>query len=160
MSKKFRLAFKRTLCRCCYTSEELLELNGKSKSIYCSDTTAVNSIRKNGNNITKLSFMDLNGTKNVNGFLNTDTWYYLKNGRRSHTCPCYQSHFSIFLDVWTSSTMTQIVFTSAIVKGSDQERRDLETRIPQTAVLLVFVNLNLIPLLKWSLYRLVVAQIY
>ena len=94
MSKKFRLAFKRTLCRCCYTSEELLELNGKSKSIYCSDRTAVNYIRKNANNITKLSFLDLNGTQNVNGLLNPDKLRDItfKNGKRQHSCPCYQSH--------------------------------------------------------------------
>ncbi|XP_060556007.1 pyrokinin-1 receptor-like [Ruditapes philippinarum] len=106
MSKKFRLAFKRTLCRCCYTSEELLELNGKSKSIYCSDRTAVNSIRKNANNITKLSFMDLNGTKNVHGLLNTDKLRDItfKNGRRPHTCPCYQSHSSGRLNELYSDT--------------------------------------------------------
>ncbi|KAK3098819.1 hypothetical protein FSP39_023369 [Pinctada imbricata] len=30
MSKKFRVAFKRTLCRCCYNVEELMELSGRS----------------------------------------------------------------------------------------------------------------------------------
>lgn len=33
MSKKYRMAFKRTLCRCIYTQEELIELSVRSKSV-------------------------------------------------------------------------------------------------------------------------------
>lgn len=93
MSKKFRLAFKRTLCRCCYTSEELLELNGKSKSIYCSDRT---SVRKSANIISKKTFNDKNGTKNAVGLLNPENVREMTyvNGGRPHRCLCYQSESS------------------------------------------------------------------
>ena len=34
MSKKFRVAFRRTLCRCFYDVDELIELSTRSKSVY------------------------------------------------------------------------------------------------------------------------------
>lgn len=42
MSKKFRVAFKRTLCRCCYSVDELIELSGRSKSVMYSDKSPMN----------------------------------------------------------------------------------------------------------------------
>jgi hypothetical protein len=42
MSKKYRMAFKRTLCRCIYTQEELIELSVRSKSVLVySDRTPI-----------------------------------------------------------------------------------------------------------------------
>lgn len=37
MSKKFRMAFRRSLCRCCYNPDELIELSARSKSVLYSD---------------------------------------------------------------------------------------------------------------------------
>ncbi|XP_046568005.1 pyrokinin-1 receptor-like [Haliotis rubra] len=39
MSRKFRRAFKRTLCRCCFSREELAELKGTSRSVLYSERT-------------------------------------------------------------------------------------------------------------------------
>lgn len=91
MSKKFRLAFKRTLCRCCYSSDELLELNGKSsKSVYCS----IHSVRQNAMNsspVTKTSYTDLNGTKILNGLHKPEGKRELlsvNGGNKSPRCTC------------------------------------------------------------------------
>lgn len=95
MSKKFRLAFKRTLCRCYYTADELLELNGKSKSIYCSDRITGHSIRQATNNITKMTSADLNGMKNGSGLLNKETLREMTHqhgGCRPQRCICFHSH--------------------------------------------------------------------
>lgn len=89
MSKKFRLAFKRTLCRCCYTSDELLELNGKSKSVYCS----VHSMRQNANNVTKTSYTDLNGTK-LGGLFKSEGHREIPAvnvGNKTSRCVCCQN---------------------------------------------------------------------
>jgi hypothetical protein len=91
MSKKFRLAFKRTLCRCCYTAEELLVLSGRSKSIYCSDRVVGQSMRKNN---TKLTYVDLNGSK-MNGKIMKPELLrevtYTNGGCRPSRFICYHS---------------------------------------------------------------------
>jgi len=87
MSKKFRLAFKRTLCRCCYTSDELLELNGKSKSVYCS----VHSTRQHTNHITKSSYADLKGTQLLSGLFKSEGQRdapAVSVGNKSTRCTC------------------------------------------------------------------------
>lgn len=87
MSKKFRLAFKRTLCRCWYTSEELLELNSKSKSVYCSGHYP----RNTANHVTKMSYTDLNGTKLHGGMFKQDGLRDMSAVSGGHTCSrcCY-----------------------------------------------------------------------
>ncbi|KAL4233081.1 neuromedin U receptor [Mactra antiquata] len=95
MSKKFRLAFKRTLCRCCYTSGELLELNGRSKSIYCSDRTTQLTTRQNVNNVGKITFCGHDGIKNTNNHLKPEVlreMYIVYNGSKSQTCYYHPSH--------------------------------------------------------------------
>ncbi|ESP03344.1 hypothetical protein LOTGIDRAFT_177018, partial [Lottia gigantea] len=42
MSRKFRSAFIRTLCRCCFSKEELFELRGTSRSVLYSERVALN----------------------------------------------------------------------------------------------------------------------
>ena len=85
MSKKFRLAFKRTFCRCRYHPDELVDLNGRSKSIYYSDRTHAHSMRHVTNNVTKMSFTDINGIKSNVVLLKPDTnkeYSFINGGNR------------------------------------------------------------------------------
>ena len=95
MSKKFRLAFKRTFCRCRYSPEELVDLNGKSKSIYYSDRTAAHSMRHVANNVTKVSFTDINGIKSNVMLLQPETkseYAFINGGNRiTSRNRCFQS---------------------------------------------------------------------
>ena len=65
LSKKFRLAFKRTLCRCCFTTE----INGKSKSVYCSDIAVPHAQRNASHHPDgRMTYVDLKGGKLHTGF--------------------------------------------------------------------------------------------
>ncbi|WAR08041.1 PK1R-like protein [Mya arenaria] len=97
MSKKFRLAFKRTLCRCCYSSEELLEVNGKTKSVYCSDKTNAHATRQHPNVIARLSYVDIPGSKLNSSFLKPDVYrdsHYLNLHNRLSPTRCFYQNGS------------------------------------------------------------------